>query len=116
MPHKGLKEIFSLCHYELNELFLLMNNQNKGSGHFHAGASRDFIYIIDTLISLRANIRDTPLAFEIEGSYEETLYRCKAFLSRSNGSSIPSGFPNLVIIQNEPVFTINEAIYRTLCK
>lgn len=107
ISNENLKEIFSVLHNQLNDLFLFMNHKNSPGfgGHFNADPSRVLLEIIDHLKVIQTTLKDA-YSFEIDDYYEEILGNCRSFLSRSGGSSIPTDFPLITIIEDKPIFTL----------
>ena len=101
--NQQLREIFSIIHYNLNNLFKYMNGRIR-NGRYTAGESRQLIYLIEEIKVLRANLKDTDFDFEIAEHYEAKIVECDGFLENSNGSIMPPGFQKIIIIEAEPVF------------
>lgn len=106
-----LKEIFTILHSQLNELFSFMNRKNSPGygGHFNADPSRDLIELIKQLRVIQANLND-EYPFDIDSYYESILNTCKSFLSANSGSPIPIEFPVIDLIEGRPIFTFANSI------
>lgn len=94
VTNKELKELFTIIHGGLNDLFSFMNYKNSRGigGHFNANESRDLIGLIDNLRVIQATLYNGDYSFEIINEYESVLKICRSFLSGSGGSSIPEDF------------------------
>lgn len=108
IPNLELKEIFSICHYQLNGLFSFINDKNRTNKHLNADPSRDLIFIIETLEKIQANLKESENGFKIDEYYESIISSCKSFLSSSGGSRIPENFSDITLIEIEPIFFLNE--------
>jgi hypothetical protein len=109
----NLKKIFSIFHYQFNVLFGYMNTRLK-SGHYTANQSRELLYVLDELKMIQSNLKGNDLEFEVIPYYKDIIQKCQGFLQSSNGSSIPSGFQRIDVIEIQPIFhfsTMN-SIYR----
>lgn len=110
VPVLELKESFSLLHYKVNDLFSFMNDRARTNHHFNAYPSRELLFIMDTLKEMQANLKGTKYEFKVDDYYENILSDCRAFLSSGNGSTIPEDFNEISLIENKPIFFLNEAI------
>jgi tRNA A-37 threonylcarbamoyl transferase component Bud32 len=110
VPNEKLKEIFSILHSSLNNLFSFMNYKNSPGlgGHYNAHESRLLIEIIDIIKILQVSLKNT-LSFEIDSEYKELMDIFKTFLSGSGGSAIPDSLQNINIIEDKPVFTLSDS-------
>lgn len=106
-----LREIFTILHSQLNDLFSFINQKNSPGygGHYNAHQSRDLIELIKQLRLLQANLND-EYSFDIDNYYENILKTSKSFLSASGGSPIPIDFPAIDIIEGKPIFTFINSI------
>jgi len=106
-----LREIFTILHSQLNDLFSFMNQKNSPGfgGHYNADESRDLIELIKQLRLLQANLKD-EYSFDIDIYYKNILNSCKPFLSVSKGSPIPIDFPIIDLIEGKPIFTFTDSI------
>lgn len=107
-----LKNIFALCHRELNGLFSFMNIKKNQNGHFNADESRQLKHIIEFVEGLEKKLKyhESEWAFNIEDYYKEIFELCKSFLVESGGSSIPEDFPKIELIDFKPIFFIENKI------
>jgi serine/threonine-protein kinase len=108
--NEKLKEIFSIVHQSLNNLFSFMNHKNlPGSGgHYNANESRTLIDLIEQLRILQASLND-EYSFEIDDDYAKVMENCRKFLSSSGGSAIPEDFPLINVIENRPIFNLTDS-------
>ncbi|MFS0722261.1 serine/threonine protein kinase [Paenibacillus sp. 1P07SE] len=88
-----------------------MNDKNNSGygGHYNADPSRSLYEIIERLRMLQANLK-SEYPFEIHHYYMRIMERCRLFLSRSGGSSIPEDFSEIEIIESEPIFILTTSI------
>jgi len=107
--NRELKEIFSLIHSRLNDLFIFMNQKNAGNKHYNAEESRELIKVSSQLKSIHAVLKNEYIeySFEINSYYKKVLDQCKAFLSSIDGSKIPEDFAEIDIIDYKPIFRLS---------
>lgn len=107
-----LKEIFSIFHANLNDLFSFMNDKKSGNKHYNAVQSRQLLEINRQLNLIYVTFRDeySNFSFELNENYQAILEHCKSFLSSSRGSTIPVDFPEIEIIEHKPIFRLSEMI------
>lgn len=110
VSNNDLKGIFSILHSQFNDLFSFMNDKNNPGygGHFNADPSRDLMDIIEQTRVILATLNQEN-SFEIDSYYKEVIDKCKGFLAKSNGSTIPPDFTNIDIIEHKPIFTHSDA-------
>ncbi|MGP0576869.1 protein kinase family protein [Paenibacillus peoriae] len=116
IPNEKLKEIFSILHSSLNDLFSFMNSKNRpgSGGHYNAHESRSLIEIIDNVRVLQASLKDNH-SFEIDQEYKDIMDFCKTFLSDSGGSAIPDELKRIKIIEDRPIFVLlDTTVIKTL--
>ncbi|WP_244297154.1 protein kinase domain-containing protein [Brevibacillus antibioticus] len=101
--------MFSIFHAQFNDLFSFMNDKSyaTGGGHYNADASRDLIDLIEQVRIVQSTLRD-EFAFEINDYYEKLMGKCRSFLSKSRGSTIPEDFPSINLIEDQPIFILSE--------
>lgn len=104
-----LKSILSIVHYQLNELFISLNNRIN-SRHFLADDSRELIGLFKNIKLIQANLKDNEFNFEIDEYYEEVLNTSNSFLKHSGGSKIPEDFREINIIENRPIFSLMNSV------
>ncbi|MCQ5457041.1 protein kinase [Bacillus paralicheniformis] len=105
----SLQRLLSLFHYEFNRLLRYLNSRLQ-NGHYNAYESRELIYLIDEVRTIQSNLKGSELDFDLTQDYKQRLTECRDFLRESNGSSIPSEFEKVNIIENEPIFYIRTAV------
>ena len=80
-------------------------------GYFHAQDSRDFLSLIEAVDQLRTKCNSTDYAFRLaEDSYDDAIRRCRRFIVKSGGSTIPEGFAPIEIIDLSPVFCLSTSV------
>ena len=105
-----LKQLFAIMHQRYNVLFEFMKSKKKGNGHFNASESRELLKLIKLYEDLQYVLRETPLSFKLDNTYDSMLKFCKSFLQESNGSEIPNDLPEFKIKEYEPIFFISQII------
>ena len=105
-----LKQLFAIMHQRYNTLFEFMKSKKKGNGHFNASESRELLKLIKLYEDLQYVLRETPLSFKLDNTYDSMLKFCKSFLQESNGSEIPNDLPEFKIKEYEPIFFISQII------
>lgn len=107
ISNEKLKEIFSILHSSLNDLFSFMNSKNRlaSQRHYNAHESRSLIEIIDNVRVLQASLKNDH-SFEIDQEYKDNMDFCKTFLSDSGGSAIPDELKRIKIIEDRPIFVL----------
>jgi len=97
--------MFSVLHQRLNDHFNEINGRAETTRHYWADNSRallDFMRELDEdLYELKRAGVDATLAEH----YREALERCKPWLSRSGGSTVPADFTRIEVIKYEPVLS-----------
>ncbi|WP_181022654.1 protein kinase domain-containing protein [Brevibacillus laterosporus] len=108
VENNHLRVIFSLLHAKINNLFEFLNHKNfpGNGGHYNAGQSRDLLDVIDTIQLLQSNLKNTSVGFRLDSYYLDLIGRCRTFLSKSGGSSIPERFPIIELIEHRAVFLL----------
>ena len=102
--------MFAIMHQRFNALFEFMKSKKKGNGHFNASESRELLNLIKLYEDMQYVLRETPLAFRLDDTYDSMLKFCKGFLKESNGSEIPDDLPEFKIKEYEPIFSISQII------
>ena len=110
IENKSLKQLFAIMHQRFNALFEFMKSKKKGNGHFNASESRELLNLIKLYEDMQYVLRETPLAFRLDDTYDSMLKFCKGFLKESNGSEIPDDLPEFKIKEYEPIFSISQII------
>ncbi|MFD2046401.1 protein kinase [Ornithinibacillus salinisoli] len=113
IDNEKLREIFSIFHLNLNELFSFMNAKNSpgNGGHFNADPSRDLIELLKELRFFNSTLKEdfNEFSFNLVESYQQIIDRCKTFLVKSGGSTIPEDFPEINIIEHKPIFILSKS-------
>lgn len=108
-----LRSIFVTSHYELNNLFHLMN-QRLPTGdepkYYWAEQSRDLIFLIDIILELNENLKGTNYSFDIDEYYKRLFDDCQSFLSEFRGSEIPAHHPKISLQYVKPIFSLHNTI------
>lgn len=102
-----LKVIFSHLHAEYIRLFRTMNERlptKDYPAHFLADPSRELIAIVETTFEMFNTLKPTEFAFLIEKEYFEIISKCRDFLCKSGGSSIPEHTPKIQLYYTKPIF------------
>lgn len=105
-----LKQLFAIMHQRFNALFEFMKSKKKGNGHFNASESRELLNLIKLYEDMHYVLRETPLSFKLDDTYDSMLKFCKGFLQESNGSEIPNDLPEFKIKEYEPIFFMSQII------
>lgn len=74
-----LKQLFAIMHQRYNVLFEFMKSKKKGNGHFNASESRELLKLIKLYEDLQYVLRETPLSFKLDNTYDSMLKFCKVF-------------------------------------
>ena len=104
---KNLREIFSSLHKRFENLFTLMNERlptQDYQNHFWADPSRELIWSIDMVLDLKRALKNSKYDFDIDDYYSKVLEKCRGFLRRGGGSSIPENMEKVIIYYIEPIF------------
>lgn len=101
--NESLQKIFSYYHSSLNKLFKYLNNRIS-NGSYTANESRDLIFIIEEINSLKLQLESSEFAFQINVHYQEKMKECETFLQNRNGSTIPNGFQKITLMETNPIF------------
>ena len=105
--HPKLREIFSTLHAKFILLFKTMNDRlptGEYEAHFWADPSRDLIKVIEMVEGLLRTLKGTAHSFILDDYYQNLINSCNKFLSRSGGSTIPSGMEKVVLYYTLPIF------------
>lgn len=107
VSYKKLRVIFSYFHSEYIQLFRSMNEllpTYDSTAHFWAAPSRKLIDVIENSLELVYTLKTTEFAFAIEKTYCEIIQRCRDFLRKSGGSSIPEHMPKIELYCTKSIF------------
>lgn len=122
IPNEDLKTLLAVYHTQLNHWFAVLNhdinsqyddegNISYTGGYFHAQDSRDFLDIINSIEALKTKCHKTCYAFRISADgYDDAIRRCRRFIVKSGGSTIPEGFKPIEIVDLTPVFQLTSGI------
>lgn len=105
--NEKLSKILAIFHKELNNLLEYLNYRLE-YGHYTAHESRQLIKLIEDIEKLKKVASKSNIDIEINTYYQETINKCKLFLSQSGGSSIPEDFKRIDIIDYDRIFNIIE--------
>lgn len=122
IPNENLQTLFAVYHTQLNIWFTTLNgdlrieydedgNRLYKGGYFHAQDSRDLLSIMEAIDQLRTKCRGTEYAFKIcDDGYVDAIRRCRHFVVKSGGSTIPEGFSTIEIVDLSPIFQLENGI------
>ena len=113
IDNERLKNIFTWLHGGFMNLFRRMNERlpaPAGGAHFWAEESRELILIIELTMSLLGALKKTELAFTIDEYYDTLIRRCREFLSKSGGSTIPPNMDTIELCYVNPIFRLAESV------
>lgn len=122
IPNESLQKLMAIYHTQLNRWFAVINSDigkkfdGEGNivytgGYFHAQDSRDFLAVIEAVDYLRTKCSSTEYAFRFcEDKYDDAIRRCRRFVVKSGGSTIPEGFSPIDIVDLSPIFSLTKSI------
>lgn len=113
IKNQKLKEILSILHYGLIDLFKMMNERlptNDYEAHYWAEPSRQLIKIIEMTLGLFNTLKNGLYAFEIDEYYLNIIKKCRKFLSTSGGSVIPPHTKKIVLYYTTKIFIASDTI------
>lgn len=122
VPNDDLRRLLASFHTHLNKWFTVINgdigtkHDDEGNiqyigGYFHAQDSRNFLNLIDIIDQLRSRLSSTEYAFRLcNDNYDDAIRRCRRFVVKSGGSTIPEGFTPIEIDDLAPVFQMVKSI------
>lgn len=97
--------MFSLLHRRLNEHFDGINDRVLSTHHYWADNSRDLLALMRELHDDLYDLKRAGVDVSFAESYQEALERCRPWLSRSGGSTVPPDFELINVIRYEQVFS-----------
>lgn len=106
-PNELLQKLFSTIHADSNYLLERMNDRlpTKGeSRHYPADYSRELLSLIEVVHTLQKELKNSEMAFQLNGHYAGLFNDCEQWLQRSNGSSIPAHMDKINIYYGKPLF------------
>lgn len=122
IPNENLQTLFAVYHTQLNIWFTTLNGDLRieydedgnclyKGGYFHAQDSRDLLSIMEAIDQLCTKCRGTEYAFKIcDDGYVGAIRRCRHFVVKSGGSTIPEGFSTIEIVDLSPIFQLENGI------
>ena len=122
VPNEDLRCLLAIYHTQLNNWFAVLNSDLRIGyddvgekqylgGYFHAQDSRDFLSLLDEIDRLRTKCTSTEYAFRLtEDSYDDAIRRCRRFIVKSGGSTIPEGFSPIEIVDLSPIFHLSKSV------
>lgn len=122
VPNESLRKILAAFHTGLNKWFAVINNDLRyqsdengnityTGGYFHAQDSRDYLAFINVIDTLKIKLKSTEYAFRLcNEHYDDVIRRCRRFVVKSGGSTIPEGFIPIAIEDFNPIFQMEKTI------
>ena len=105
--HQGLREMLTILHADLLQLFKTMNERlptTEDCVHFWADPSRELFKDIGIIRDLEETLKETEYAFSIDEYYESIISDCSKWLSTSGGSKIPPNRKKVTLYYIKPIF------------
>lgn len=105
--------IFSTLHNLINDCYEKMNTRLStvdNVSYYWAADSRNLIFAIELINDLQDKLKNTESAFELDEYYAEILEKCKNFLEKIGGSTIPSFMDQVVIYYSIPIFIKKDSV------
>lgn len=97
----------SSYHSKVIKIFEYINSRIY-SRYVHADNSREILGLIADIQKFIGNIKSIKIS--IKDIYEDVLKELKSFIKSSGGSIIPDEFNEIVIIETEPIFILENTI------
>lgn len=97
--------VFSVLHEQLNRHFENINDRARTTRHYWAGASREFLALIDDIEKDLNSFKRAGIDIVLDQRYQSAIERCQPWLSYSGGSTVPEDFDEVEVVKYEPVFT-----------
>ena len=122
VPNDDLRKLLAAFHTGLNNWFSVLNgdirkeyddngNIKYVGGYFHAEDSRNLLSLFDEIDQLRSKLSSSEYAFRLSSStYDDRIRRCRRFVVKSGGSTIPEGFPTIELEELTPIFQLAKSI------
>ena len=95
--------VFGVLHKQLNDHFDGINS--RIGDNYWAEPSRELIKLMDKLDGILYALERGGAEVEFSKDYQETLERCRPWLSRSYGSPVPQDFERIKVENYAPVFS-----------
>ena len=105
--------IFSTLHNLINKCYEKMNTRLPtvdNVSHYWAEESRNLLFAIELINDLQYKLKNTESAFGLDEYYAEILEKCKSFLKKISGSTIPSFMNQVVIYYTIPIFIKKDSV------
>lgn len=105
--HIKLIGIFSTIHSLLIKNYKKMNERlptGENTDHFWAENSRKLITAIESIESLQRGLKNTHYSFFIDSYFGKVINKSARFLSKRNGSEIPSFMEKVDLYYKIPIF------------
>lgn len=96
--------MFAVLHKRLNTHFSEINGRAATTHHYWAESSRDLLALIDDIETDLHTLKRADVQVELTDSYQDSLDRCRPWLTPSGGSPVPEDFKPIEIVSYEPVF------------
>lgn len=122
VPNETLRQLLAAFHTGLNKWFTVINsdlryqydeegNIKYAGGYFHAQDSRDYLALIDVIDTLKSKLKSTEYSFRLcSEHYDDIIRRCRRFVVKSGGSTIPEDFTPIVIEDLNPIFQMEKTV------
>jgi hypothetical protein len=108
-----LSPMFASFHQRLNGLFEFMNEKKQAGGHYNADQSRELLDLMTEIDKTRSELRRIGIDFSIAPAYRVALDKCKEFLTRAGGSTIPDDFGPIEVERYQPMFYSSDYAIRS---
>lgn len=122
VPNETLRQLLAAFHTGLNKWFTVINsdlryqhdeegNIKYTGGYFHAQDSRDYLALINVIDTLKSKLKSTEYSFRLcSEHYDDIIRRCRRFVVKSGGSTIPEDFTPIVIEDLNPIFQMEKTV------
>lgn len=113
VENQELKLLFLKLHSSICESFKLMNQRlptHNNGNHFWAEDSRILLKSLEVLDELYEESKDTKYSFIIDDYYYKTIKKCKEFLCKSGGSTIPPNMKKIKIYLKKKIFYFRDTV------
>lgn len=113
LNNEKLIYIFSSLHALITKGFEIMNERlptHAFNAHFWADPSRSLLFALDISDRLIRTLQGTEYVCDYDKYYKNLVKRCRTFLSRSGGSTIPENFDSVELYYTIPIFIFSNTI------
>ncbi len=110
IPNPKLAKVLIKLHASIDDLFKFLNQKSKSNGHFNADPSRYLLALISFYERMKAQLIKHGIDVICDENYEMQFNECKKILEVSGGSAIPKDFEEILIKDDEPIFTLGNTI------